>query len=186
MPSGSPASATSAQRRAETSDRRSPPINSSPAHGVQTAAGGGHLVGLDTAPAPARAVACGEYGHQVRGAERAGLAAAAVAGRSAVSGEHPCGLLAGRVRLAGESGPEARRGDRHCGAAGGAAGVVELGEVGGQGCVIEPETAEPAVELAEGAGVGAAGVVTEGGVDQAARGRRGAADRGVGRGDYPS
>ena len=41
----------------------------------------------------------------------------------------------------------------------------------------------PAVELAEGAGVGAAGVCADRGVDQAARGRRGAADRGVGRGD---
>ena len=38
-------------------------------------------------------------------------------------GEHPGGLLAGRVRLADEFDPEARRGGRR----GGAAGVVELG-----------------------------------------------------------
>ena len=128
-------------------------------------------------------MARGEHGRQVRGAERAGLPAAAVAGGSAVAGEYPGGPLAGRVRLAGEAGPEARRGDRHCGAAGGAAGVVELGEVGGQGRVIEPEAGEPGVELAEGAGVGAAGVGADRGVDQASRGRGRRADRGVGRGD---
>ena len=44
-----------------------------------------------------------------------------------------------------------RRGDRHRGAAGGAAGGVELGQVGGQGCVIKPPAVEPGVELAEGA-----------------------------------
>ena len=112
-----------------------------------------------------------------------GLAAAAVAGRSAVAREHPGGPLAGRVRLAGEAGPEPRRGDRHRGRRGGAAGVVELGEVGGQGRVIEPEAVEPSVELAEGAGVGAAGIGADRGVDQAARGRARPADRGVGRGD---
>ena len=36
--------------------------------------------------------------------------------------------------------------------------VVELGQVGGQGRVIEPEAGEPDVELAEGAGVRPAGV----------------------------
>ena len=62
-------------------------------------------------------MARGEHGHQVRGTEWASLAATAVAG------EHPGGLLAGRVRLADEFDPEARRGGRR----GGAAGVVELG-----------------------------------------------------------
>ena len=76
----------------------------------------------------------------------------------AVAGEHSGGLLAGRVHLAGEAGPEPRRGDRHPGARGGAPRGVELGEVGGQGRVIELLAAEPGVELAEGAGVGAAGV----------------------------
>ena len=64
-----------------------------------------------------------------------------------------------------------------------AAGVVELGEVGGQGRVIELLAGEPGVELAEGAGVGAAGIGADRGVDQAARGRGRRADRGVGRGD---
>ena len=45
---------------------------------------------------------------------------------------------------------------------------VELGEAGGQGRVIEPAAGEPGVELAEGAGVGAAGVGADRGVDQAA------------------
>ena len=65
----------------------------------------------------------------------------------------------------------------------GAAGVVEIGEVGGQGRVIELLAVEPGVELAEGAGVGAAGIGADRGVDQAARGRARPADRGVGRGD---
>ena len=98
-------------------------------------------------------------------------------------GEHPRGLLAGGVGLAGKPGPEPRRGDRHRGARGGAAGVVELGEVGGQGRVIEPEAVGPGVELAEGAGVGAAGVCAHRGVDQAARGRARVADGRSGRGD---
>ena len=42
---------------------------------------------------------------------------------------------------------------------------------GGQGRVIELPAGEPGVELAEGVGVGAAGVGADGGVDQAARGR---------------
>ena len=87
-------------------------------------------------------------------------------------------------RPAGEESPEASRGYRHCGAPGGAGGGAELGEVHGQGCVIEPEATEPGIELAEGAGVGAAGVVAEGGVDQAARGRARPADRAVGRGEH--
>ena len=74
----------------------------------------------------------------------------------------------------GEPAAEPNRGDRH---RGGATGVVKLGQVGGQGRVIEPPAVEPSVELAEGAGSGAAGVVGQRGVDQAARGRRGAADR---------
>ena len=152
-------------------------------HGVQTAAHGGHLVGLDAAAAPARPVARGEHGRQVRGAERAGLASTAVAGRSAVAGEDSGGPLAGRVRLAGEAGPEPRRGDRRRGRRGGAPRGVELGEVGGQGRVIELLAAEPGVELAEGAGVGAAGVCAHRRVDQAARGRGRRAVRGVGRGD---
>ena len=43
---------------------------------------------------------------------------------------------------------------------------MELGEVGGEACVLEPAAVEPDVELAEGAGVGAAGVVTDRRVDR--------------------
>ena len=63
-----------------------------------------------------------------------------------------------------------------------AAGVVELGEVGGQGRVIEPEAVWPGVELAEGAG--AAGVCAHRGVDQAACRCAWRADRGFRRGDH--
>ena len=55
---------------------------------------------------------------------------------------------------------------------------MELGEVGGEAGVLEP-----GVELAEGAGVGAAGVVAQRGVDQVARGRARRADRGLRLGD---
>ena len=123
-------------RPAEVGDFRPPQPGD---HGVQTAPRRGNLVGLDAtpAPAPARAVARGEHARQVRGAERAGPAATTVAGGPAVVGENSGGLLAGGVRLAGKAGSEPRRGNRHRGARGGAAGVVELGEVGGQGRVIE-------------------------------------------------
>ena len=55
---------------------------------------------------------------------------------------------------------------------------MELGEVGGEAGVLEP-----GVELAGGAGVGAASVVAQRGVDQVARGRARRADHGLRRGD---
>ena len=111
-------------------------------------------------------MARGEDGRQVRGAERAGLAAAAIAGR---------------VRLAGELRAGAGRGHRHRDAARGVATVVELGDVGGEAHVIERAPGEPGVEAAQGAGVGAAGIGADQGVDQAARGRGRRADRGLSR-----
>ena len=81
-------------------------------HRVETPPRGGHPLRLDAAAAPARPVARGEHGRQVRGAEWAGLAAATVGGRPAVAGEYPGGPLAGRVRLAGELRAEAGRGHR--------------------------------------------------------------------------
>ena len=60
---------------------------------------------------------------------------------------------------------------------------MEFGEVGGEAGVLEPAAVEPGVELAEGAGVGAAGVVTDRRVDQAARRGRRAADGCLGRHD---
>ena len=74
-------------------------------------------------------------------------AAEAVAGRSAVSGEHSSGPGTAPRR------PPLRR-SRRRGRRRGA-----RGEVGGQGRVIELPAIEPSVELAEGAGVGSAGVV---------------------------
>ena len=130
-------------------------------------------------PAPARAVARGEHGREVGGAERARLAAAAVGGGPPVAGEHPGGPFSGRIRLTAELRAEAGRGDRHRRARGGAAGIVQLGEVGGQGHIVERPAVEPGVEPPQRAGVGAPGVLADGGLDQAARGRRGPADRGL-------
>ena len=61
--------------------------------------------------------------------------------------------------------------------------LLATGEVGGQGRVIGVPAVEPGVELAEGAGVGAAGVCAHRGVDQAARRGRRAADGRSGRVD---
>ena len=61
-------------------------------------------------------------------------------------GENPGGAFPGRARLPGEAGPEARPGHRRRGACRGAPQVVELGEVGGEGRVLEPPAVEPGVE----------------------------------------
>ena len=58
-----------------------------------------------------------------------------------------------------------------------------VGEVGGQGRVIELLAGEPGIEAAQGTGVGAAGVGADRGVDQAARGLARPAAGGLGRGD---
>ena len=47
---------------------------------------------------------------------------------------------------------------------------MQLGEVGGQGRVVDLAAAEPGVEPAERAGVGPPGVRADGGLDEAARG----------------
>ena len=56
----------------------------------------------------------------------------------------------------GEAGPEAGRGHRRRGACRGSPQVVELGEVGGEGCILEPAAVEPGVEAAERPGAGRA------------------------------
>ena len=56
---------------------------------------------------------------------------------------------------------------------------MQLGEVGGQGRVVDLAAAEPGVEPAERAGVGPPGVRADGGLDEAARGLCRAADRGL-------
>jgi len=73
-------------------------------------------------------------------------------------------------------GSDVERGGDRC-ARRGAAGVVQLGEVGGQGHVVELAAVEPGVEPPQRPGVGAAGVLADGGLDQAARRRRGRPDR---------
>ena len=82
-------------------------------------------------------------------------------------------------RYPGELGAEARRSHRHRGARRGAASVVQLGEVGGQGHIVELAGVEPGVEPSERPGVGPPGVRADGGLDQPARGRRWPLDRGL-------
>ena len=61
-------------------------------------------------------------------------------------------------------GPEAGRSHRRRGACRGSPQVVELGEVGGESCILEPPAVEPSVEAAERPGVRPAGVRGEGGL----------------------
>ena len=67
----------------------------------------------------------------------------------------------------GEAGPEARRGHHRRGARRRPALVVEFGEVGGEGLVVEPAAGEPGVEPAQSAGVRPAGVRGDGGRGEA-------------------
>ena len=105
---------------------------------------------------------------------------AALAGGPPVAGQDPGGVFPGRARLMGEAGPEAGRGHRRRGACRGSPQVVELGEVGGEGCILEPAAVEPGVEAAERPGVRPAGVRAERGLGEAARGGRRALERGRG------
>ena len=56
---------------------------------------------------------------------------------------------------------------------------MQLGEVRREGHVVELAAVEPGIEAAERAGVGPSGVRADGGLDQAPRGLRRAADRGL-------
>ena len=79
-------------------------------HGVEAAAVEGNLLGL--AAAPARLVAGGEDSGEVRRPERPRLPPFPTACRPPVAGEDPGRPFPSRARLAGEAGPEARRGHR--------------------------------------------------------------------------
>ena len=118
----------------ETHDRI-PAMNSSPDHRINPPPLEGDFLGFDAAPAPRRPVA---------------------GGGPPVPGQHPGRPLADGSGLPGELRAEARRGDRHRGARGSAAGVVQLGEVGGQGHVVELAAVEPGVQASQRPGVGAA------------------------------
>ena len=89
----------------------------------------------DSTPRP---VAGGEDGGQVRRPEPPRRPAAAGAGGPPVAGEDPGGAFPGRARLMGEAGPEARRSHHRRGVRRRPALVVELGEVGGEGLVVDP------------------------------------------------
>ena len=148
-------------------------------HRIDPSALEGDLVRLDTAPASPRPVAGGEHGRQVRDPERPRLSSSPISGSSPVAGEHSGRPLAGGSGLPGQLRAEAHCGDRHRGARRSAPSVVELGDVGRKTRIVELPPVEPGVEPPERAGVGPPGVRADGGLDQPARGRRHAADRGL-------
>ena len=134
MPSASPASTTSAHRRAETSDRRIPAMNSNPAITASRRPRAA-ATWSDSTPRPRQRRRWHVASTAARSAALNGRAwpATAVAGGPAVAGEQSGGRRAGPVCLTGEAGPEARRGNRHRGDRGGAPRVVELVEAQQQG-----------------------------------------------------
>ena len=105
-------------------------------------------------------------------------AAAVTAIGPPVAGEDPGRPFPGRARVAVEVDPEARRGHSRRGARRRPALVVEFGEVGGEGCVLERATIEPGVEAAERPGVRPVSVRAEGGLGELAGGPRQALKRG--------
>ena len=131
-------------------------------------------------------MAAGEDGGQVRRPEGARLAPAALDGGPTVAREDPRRSFPGRTRRAGEAGPEARRGHRRRRARRSSPLLVELGEVAGQGRVLERPAGEPGVEAAQSAGVRPAGVRGERRRGEAVGGRgralAGGGNHGPGRG----
>ena len=99
-PSPAAASATAAHRRALTSLGRIPAITASSRPRSRAT----------SSDAAARPVTGGEDRGQVSRHEGARLAPATAAGGPPVAGEHPGGAFPGRAQLAGEAGPEVRRG----------------------------------------------------------------------------
>ena len=135
-------------------------------HGVQAAAPGGGGRSLDAAPGFSRTVARGKDGRKVVGGKGVGAASAAIGGGAPEACEDAAGRFPGRVRVVGKAGAKPDGGDARA-----PGEVVEGGQVGGKGRVVQGTTAAPGVELAEGAAVALAGVRTDRGDDQAAGGR---------------
>ena len=97
------------------------------------------------------------------------------------AGEHAIRCRTGGRRLAGEFGPELRRGDCLTGDGGRVARIVQRREVRGEGAIFQRPAGEERIEAGEGAGVGAAGVRGERGRGEGA-GRLGKRGEGGGRG----
>ena len=134
-------------------------------HSVQSAAPGGGGRSLDAAPGCSGTVACGKDGGEVVGGEGVGAASAAIGGGAPEACEDAAGRFPGRVRVVRKAGAKADGGDGQGGDARAPAGVVEDGQIGGEGRVVQGTTAAPGVELAEGAAVALAGVRADGGGD---------------------
>ena len=95
------------------------------------------------------------------GGKGVGAASAAIGGGAPEACEDAAGRFPGRVRVVGKAGAKPDGGDGQGGDARAPAKVVEGGQVGGKGRVVQGPMAAPGVELAEGAAVALAGVRTE-------------------------
>ena len=159
-PSPAAAAATSPQRRALTSLRRIPAMNSSPAI-TASSRPRFRATSPDSTPRPRRRGwwQVARTRGQVRRHEGARLAAAAAAGGPPIARQHPGGPFPGRALLAGETSPEARRGHRRRRARGGSP-------------LLEATAGEPGVEAAQRPGIRPTGVRADGGLHEPAGGRR--------------
>ena len=138
---GASASVRSDQRRAATSDRRNPAIKSNPAITASSrprrAAAGWCL---DATPGCSRPVARGKDGRQVVGGKGVGAASAAIGGGAPETCEDAAGRVSGRVRVVGQAGAKPGGGDGEGGDARAPAGVVDDGQIGGEGRVVRGTT----------------------------------------------
>ena len=140
----------------------------------------GDLFGLDAPAAPPRQVAGGEHGGQAGESERSRLSSTPIARRFAGTRRAPDPS----ARLQELAHQRASRGSTPWRPAIEAldearAGVVQFGKVGSEVRVVELAAVEPRVEPPQRASVGAAGILADGGLDQAARGRLRPADHGL-------
>ena len=85
------------------------------------------------------------------GGKGVGAASAAIGGGAPEACEDAVGRFPGRVLVVGQAGAKTDGDDGQGGDARAPAGVVEDGQIGGEGRVVRGTTAAPGVELAEGA-----------------------------------
>ena len=177
-PSPSVASVTSAQRKAATSDRRSPPMNNSEAITASVRPRRCAVV-WDSTPRPSVRGRSAVARIAASPSARSGAAwpRPPVGGRATVAAQHAGGRFPGGVGLAGELSPKPDGGDGEGGGGGRAALLEHKAEVGGQRGVVNRGGPAPGVQAPQRAGVGPSGVDADRGVGEPARGRRGDGQR---------